>query len=233
MKISMARMITNLTAWGRALGSRYAWWSRWFPPATTVDTNRFQAQEEPYPDHWREFPRAWPDGRAVEPNALEAAHSVCGADDDIEDDTLELLTGLLDKSMVKMRIGADRSRYFLLETLRAYGRDRLRENGIADDVMTRHAQYYTELAERAAIGMHGPNEGPWVDRMLPDYDNLRVAFEHAIAEGDIDTALRLVTSLSEFVFTCRKSSSHNSRFSASLLVRLPLWPSDSPNGELT
>ena len=130
---------------------------------------------------------------------LEAAHSVCGADDDIEDDTLESLTGLLDKSMVKMRIGADRSRYFLLETLRAYGRDRLRENGIADDVMTRHAQYYTELAERAAIGMHGADEGAWVDRMLPDYDNLRVAFEHAIAEGDIDTALRLVTSLSEFV----------------------------------
>ena len=64
---------------------------------------------------------------------LDAAHGVCGADGDTEDDTLELLTGLLDKSMVKMRSGADRSRYFVLETLRAYGRDRLRENGIADE----------------------------------------------------------------------------------------------------
>lgn len=130
---------------------------------------------------------------------LEAAHSVCGAAQDTEDDTLELLTGLLDKSMVKMRAGADRSRYFLLETLRAYGRDRLRDNAIADELIARHAQYYTGLAERAAIGMHGADEGLWVDRMLPDYDNLRVAFEHVIAEGDIDTALRLVTSLSEFV----------------------------------
>ena len=60
---------------------------------------------------------------------LEAAHGVCGADTDTEDDTLDLLTGLLDKSMVKMRTGTDRSRYFLLETLRAYGRDRLRDNG--------------------------------------------------------------------------------------------------------
>ena len=34
--------------------------------------------------------------------------------------------------------------------------------------------------ERAAVGMHGPEEGAWVERMLPDYDNLRVAFEHAI-----------------------------------------------------
>ena len=73
MKISMARMITNLTARGRALGNRYAWWSRWFPPAATVDADRFQAQDEPYPDHWSEFPRAWPAGHAVEPKALEAA----------------------------------------------------------------------------------------------------------------------------------------------------------------
>ena len=62
-----------------------------------------------------------------------------------------------------------------------------------------HAKYYTELAERAAIGLHGADEGAWVDRMLPDYDNLRAAFEHVIADRDIDITLRLVTSLSEFV----------------------------------
>ena len=130
---------------------------------------------------------------------LEAAHNVCGAGGATDDDTLELLTGLLDKSMVKMRVGTVRSRYFLLETLRAYGRDRLRENAIADELISRHAEYYTDLAERAAIGMHGPEEGAWVERMLPDYDNLRVAFEHVITAGDLDTALRLVSSLSEFV----------------------------------
>ena len=130
---------------------------------------------------------------------LEAAHGVCGADGHTEDDTLDLLTGLLDKSMVKMRLGAGHSRYFVLETLRAYGRDRLRENGIIDVCASRHAEYYTELAEHAAVGMHGADEGAWVDRMLPDYDNLRAAFEHVIADRDVDIALRLVTSLSEFV----------------------------------
>jgi predicted ATPase/DNA-binding SARP family transcriptional activator len=130
---------------------------------------------------------------------LDAAHGVCGADTDTEDDTLDLLTALLDKSMVKMRAGAARSRYVVLETLRAYGRDRLRDNGLLHDCVSRHAAYYTELAELAAAGMHGPDEGEWVERMLPDYDNLRVAFEHAIADRDTDTALRLVTSLPEFV----------------------------------
>ena len=60
MKISIGRMIANLTARGRALGSRFAWWSRWFPPAATVDADRFQRDGDPYPDHWKEFPRPWP-----------------------------------------------------------------------------------------------------------------------------------------------------------------------------
>ena len=45
--------------------------------------------------------------------------------------------------------------------------------------------------------MHGADERAWVERMLPDYDNLRAAFERAMADEDIDLALRLVTSLSE------------------------------------
>jgi RNA polymerase sigma-70 factor, ECF subfamily len=73
MKISIARMIANLAARGRALGSRFAWWSRWFPPATTVDADRFQGDSDPHPDHWKQFPRAWPADRAVQPEALQAA----------------------------------------------------------------------------------------------------------------------------------------------------------------
>jgi RNA polymerase sigma-70 factor, ECF subfamily len=73
MKISIARMIANLAARGRGLGNRFAWWSRWFPPATTVDPDRFRGAGEPYTDHWKEFPRSWPAGRAVGPEAFKAA----------------------------------------------------------------------------------------------------------------------------------------------------------------
>ncbi len=128
---------------------------------------------------------------------LVAANGVCGEEAATEDDTLELLTGLVDKSMVIMQSGADRSRYGVLETLRAYGRDHLRENGIEQRFAARHAVYYTELAEHAASGMHSAEERDWVERMLPDYDNLRAAFERAMADEDIDLALRLVTSLVE------------------------------------
>ncbi len=72
MKVSIGRMVANLAARGRALGNRFAWWSRWFPPAATVDAERFRGPDDFAPDHWRAFPRPWP-GNAVEPEALKAA----------------------------------------------------------------------------------------------------------------------------------------------------------------
>jgi hypothetical protein len=73
MKISISRMIANLSARGRALGNRFAWGSRWFPRASTVDVDRFQSDSDPYPDHWKQFPRPWPGDRAVQPEVLKAA----------------------------------------------------------------------------------------------------------------------------------------------------------------
>jgi RNA polymerase sigma-70 factor, ECF subfamily len=73
VKVSVARLIANLTARGRAYGNRFAWWSRWFPPAPTVDADRFQGESDPYPDHWKEFPRPWRAGQARGPEALQAA----------------------------------------------------------------------------------------------------------------------------------------------------------------
>jgi DNA-directed RNA polymerase specialized sigma24 family protein len=73
MKISIARMIANVAAGGRPRGNGFAWWSRWFPPAATVDADRFQSESDPHPDHWKQFPRPWPAGQAVQPEALQAA----------------------------------------------------------------------------------------------------------------------------------------------------------------
>jgi predicted ATPase/DNA-binding SARP family transcriptional activator len=126
---------------------------------------------------------------------LDAAHGVCGEEGAAEHDTLDLLTGLVEKSMVTVR--TERSRFGVLETLRTYGREHLQDNEIEDLYTARHALYYTELAEQAAAGMHTADERSWVERMLPDYDNLRAAFEHAMAASDTALALRLVTSAVE------------------------------------
>ena len=130
---------------------------------------------------------------------LAGVHGVSAEPGTTEDDTLDLLTRLVDKSMVTASRGAGRSRYHVLETLRAYGRRLLGETGTDDAIGRRHASYFTGLTERAARGLHGADERSWVERILPDYDNLRVAFERAATGRDADLALRLVTSLPELV----------------------------------
>jgi predicted ATPase/DNA-binding SARP family transcriptional activator len=128
---------------------------------------------------------------------LAAAHGVCGEPASSEEDTLDLLTALVDKSMVVAGTRPGRSRYLVLETLRAYGRERLGEAGTADQFARRHAAYFVALAEQGARAVQGADERSWVERVLPDYDNLRAAFERALADQDADLALRLVTSLPE------------------------------------
>jgi predicted ATPase/DNA-binding SARP family transcriptional activator len=123
-----------------------------------------------------------------------AVQAVCAVAGGGEIDTLEHLTGLLDKSMVFTEDRPAGTRYRLLETLRAYGRERLPE---ADDLARRHAVYFVRLAEEAARGVQGPEEWIWVERMMPDQDNLRTAFEWAMAARDTDLAMRLVASLPE------------------------------------
>lgn len=139
---------------------------------------------------------------------VEAAHAVCAEPSHDEDDTLDLLTGLVDKSMVTVRAGASATRFALLETLRAYGRERLDEQGAGDVYADRHARYFTDLLERGAVAMHGPDEGLWITRMAPtagttftspDFDNVRAAFERAMSDDDVGLALRLVASLAELM----------------------------------
>jgi predicted ATPase len=125
---------------------------------------------------------------------LAAVQAVCAVPAAAETDTLEQLTALIDKSMVFTESLPGGTRYRLLETLRAYGRERLPDD---DDLAGRHTTYFVRLAEDAARGVQGRDERMWVERTMPDQDNLRAAFEWAMAARDADLAMRLVASLPE------------------------------------
>ncbi|SDO69721.1 Predicted ATPase [Nakamurella panacisegetis] len=128
---------------------------------------------------------------------LAAVRAVCSEPDHDDDGALDRLTGLVDKSMVAATATTGGTRYLMLATLRSFGRQRLRERGEDLVLARRHATYFTELAEAAAAGVQGPDERAWVDRTLPERDNLRVAFDQLVADHDPELALRLVTSLAE------------------------------------
>jgi predicted ATPase/DNA-binding SARP family transcriptional activator len=126
---------------------------------------------------------------------LDAVHALCAEPDVTEDDTLQLLAGLVDKSMVQPVRAALGTRYQVLETLRSFGRDRLGERGEQAELARRHAGYFVELAERVGRGVLGPDEPAWAQRSRVEHDNFRAAWQWAIANSDVDLALRLITSL--------------------------------------
>jgi predicted ATPase/class 3 adenylate cyclase len=123
--------------------------------------------------------------------SLEAAEGVCGEAVEV----LDLLTGLVDKSLVVAEGHSGEERYHLLETLRQYAGEKLLAAGEAELVRDRHRDWYLELAERAKPELIGPEQVTWLDRLEQERDNLRAALEWAVERGAADQALRLAAAV--------------------------------------
>jgi predicted ATPase/DNA-binding SARP family transcriptional activator len=127
---------------------------------------------------------------------LAAAERVCGGDEVPTGQVLDLLTALVDKSLlVPDSSGADQPRYRMLETIRAYGSDRLADAGETDVIRRAHAAYFVWLAETAEPWLRTGEQRRWLDRLGAEHENLQAALRSAIAAGEAETAVRLVAAL--------------------------------------
>ncbi|WP_433186577.1 BTAD domain-containing putative transcriptional regulator [Actinoallomurus sp. CA-150999] len=125
--------------------------------------------------------------------ALEAAEAVCSGAGLPAEEVLDLLVRLVDRSLVVMtEHGDDGPRYRLLESVAAYCADRLEEAGEHEPVRRRHRRYYTALAERAEPHLYGHDQARWLSVLDTEAANLRTALDDAVANGDAESALRLV-----------------------------------------
>ncbi|MGH2410369.1 MAG: ATP-binding protein, partial [Chloroflexota bacterium] len=115
---------------------------------------------------------------------LEGVESVCAGDGPAPE-VLDVLLRLVDKSLVAMEEGeGGEIRYRLLETLRAYGQERIEAAGGTDALQARHARYYLTLAERAEREMRGPGMSQWLDRLDLEYANLTAALDWSLPATD-------------------------------------------------
>jgi non-specific serine/threonine protein kinase len=125
---------------------------------------------------------------------LEAAEVVGADSETAAASVLDLLTSLIDKSLVVVEAG--RERYRLLETVRAYARERLHDSSEGDATRTRHLEFFLALAERASKELWGANQGNWVARLDLERENLLAA--HAWcdrASAGAEQGLRLTNKL--------------------------------------
>jgi tetratricopeptide (TPR) repeat protein len=96
--------------------------------------------------------------------------------------------------------GAGEPRYRLLESVAAYGVERLREAGELDRVQRRHGQFYTALAEQARPHLRGHGQRRWLERLDRETANCRSALDGAIRLGEADLALRLAGAMTWYWF---------------------------------
>src|SRR5262249_21327143 len=71
----------------------------------------------------------------------------------------------------------------MLETIRAYGLERLDAAGERERLRRAHAAYFLELAETAEPYLRSGEQLGWLARLSEDHDNLHVALRGAIAAG--------------------------------------------------
>jgi predicted ATPase/class 3 adenylate cyclase len=128
---------------------------------------------------------------------LEAAEAVCAGDGVEASQVLDLLTQLVDKSLVSMEARKE-ARYRLLETVRQYGLEKLRESGTEDNVLRHHRDFFLAFAEDTASHMIGPEAASYLRTLEGEHDNVRAAFTWCLRTGDIEAAARLAVALREF-----------------------------------
>jgi predicted ATPase/DNA-binding CsgD family transcriptional regulator len=110
---------------------------------------------------------------------LASAEEVCG-----EGDLLEVLFGLVDKSVLIRDQGVDGVRFRLLEPLRQFGRDKLRAVGEEESLRRRHRDHFVALAERAERDWFGPTQPEIYVRMRGEQANLRAALDFCLSSTD-------------------------------------------------
>jgi predicted ATPase/DNA-binding CsgD family transcriptional regulator len=135
---------------------------------------------------------------------LDAAEQVCPGEGIDRDDLLDLVTGLVDKSLVSTDAHGPEMRYRLLETIRQYATARLADAGEVDVLRERHLAYHVALVEAAEPQVLGAGrDDPVLTTVAIELPNLRAALDRA-AVTDPNTGLRLVAALTLFwLFTGR------------------------------
>ena len=131
--------------------------------------------------------------------SLEAAEAV-GAGGEIDEmDVLDLVARLVDRSLLITEEVTGDVRYRMLETIRAYSREKLSAAGEEAAVRERHLRWYVDLVEEAEPALQGPEQVTWLDRLELEHDNLRAALEWCRdAGGDKEAGVRLAGALHRF-----------------------------------
>jgi hypothetical protein len=111
---------------------------------------------------------------------------------------VDVLSRLVEKSLVVAESLGAETRYRLLETIRQYAQDKLLESGEVEQARSRHLHYYLHVADAADPQLRSADQLEWLARLEAEHDNLRAALKWAVASEDAESGLRLAGGLARF-----------------------------------
>ena len=129
---------------------------------------------------------------------LAQVETVCCRGAELGADVLDILTALVDHSLVRQSEVEGEPRFRMHLTIRDYALERLAESGERDDIAGRHAEAYLAFAEGARPHLQERDQKRWLDLLELEHDNLRAALEWSITSGHAENACRLVFALWRF-----------------------------------
>jgi non-specific serine/threonine protein kinase len=131
---------------------------------------------------------------------IEAAEEVASGEGLERETLLDLLSRLVDKSLVNVDSAMDGGqRYRFLETVRQYARERLHQSGEAAHLRDRHLAYFGGLIRDAEPELTRADQVVWLNRLQQDHDNLRSALEWCLSSSDRGgESVELATAMSWF-----------------------------------
>ena len=130
---------------------------------------------------------------------LTASEEVCGIEPLSADDVLDLLSSLVEKSLVQLDERDGSTRYRMLETIRDYAVEKLHQSGDHPTTAARHCDHYFALAKKIRDGLEGADQPGWIRRGEVELDNMRAAISLALAGGaDPILAVKLAVTMTPF-----------------------------------
>ncbi len=125
---------------------------------------------------------------------LEAAEAVC-FQGYANLDVVDQISGLVDKSLLQREDQKDgEPRFYMLETIKAFGRERLKHSLEMEKVMLVYAHFYKDMVEEAQVHLTGPEQGRWCDIIEIELDNLRSILSWMEQREDSETGLKIALS---------------------------------------
>lgn len=131
--------------------------------------------------------------------SLATAEAVCSDAVEEREQLLPVLSSLVKKSLVVAEtVRRSQARYSLLETIRQYGQEKLKEAGEWAHIHDRHLQCFLQLTKEIEPKLRGEYQQLWLNWLEDEYDNIRAALSWSLKNGQIEQGLRIAIAIYEF-----------------------------------